>query len=654
MSVKMRIKSIKTKLMIFVGIPVVILVTLFLAKSYQERSAELIEGRTLALEQRYYQVLNLIHSQARISYALAAWVATMPEVSERFAKRDREGLQQLILPPYLSMRKELNLKQFQFHIPPATSFLRLHKIDKYGDDLSGFRNTVVEANKEKKPKIGLEKGVAGTGIRAVAPVSFEGKHVGTVEFGARLNDKLIMNLKEKYGFNISVVVPDGNEYRFQAKTHKMKILPKSYPILNKVMKSGRMEIRRITKNNKELVTFFGPLRDFSGKVVGVIAMPDDVTTKMTQIKRSLFLYIGVGLLIVLIVLSVVYLTMEMLINRPLKEMQNVFGKAEKGDLSDTLKIRRDDELGEVGTSFNAFLGETRRMFKEIGTSSDTLDYSATELTSISKQMAAGAEETSGRSNTVAVAAEEMSANMISVAAAVEEASTNVGMVAASTEEMTSVINEISRNTEKARAITGEAVSEARSASEKVDELGKAANKIGKVTETITEISKQTNLLALNATIEAARAGEADKGFAVVANEIKELARQTADATGEIKEKIAGIQNSTEGTVTQIEQISKVVNDVNEVVSTIATAIEEQSVTTREISNNVVQASQGIQEVTENVAQSSTVSQEIARDIAEVNQAANEMNNNSSQVNMSAEELSKLAEQLKEMVGRFKV
>jgi methyl-accepting chemotaxis protein len=188
----------------------------------------------------------------------------------------------------------------------------------------------------------------------------------------------------------------------------------------------------------------------------------------------------------------------------------------------------------------------------------------------------------------------------------------------------------------------------------VDELGSAANEIGKVVETITEISEQVNLLALNATIEAARAGEAGRGFAVVANEIKDLAKQTAEATLEIKGKIGAIQGSTAETVTEIDQISKIINDVNEIVTIIATAVEEQSVTTKEIAGNVAQASQGIQEVNENVAQSSSVSAEIASDISGVNQSAGEISSSSAQVNLSAEELNRMGVKLNEMVGKFKV
>jgi methyl-accepting chemotaxis protein len=364
--------------------------------------------------------------------------------------------------------------------------------------------------------------------------------------------------------------------------------------------------------------------------------------------------IVVGVVGLGIIMFLVYFLFNRLVNRPVQALRDMTGKLREGDFTHSVEVKGDNELSHICSRMNLVSEDLRKMVKDIVNNGETLAMASGELSSISEQMSAGADQTSGKANTVATAAEEMSSNMNAVAAATEEASTNVGMVATAAEEMTATINEIAQNSEKGRTITAEAVSQAKNASDKVDELGNAAQEIGKVTETITEISEQTNLLALNATIEAARAGEAGKGFAVVANEIKELAKQTAEATVEIKNKVGGIQHSTEDTVSEIEQISRVVNDVNEIVSTIATAVEEQSVTTKEIAGNVNQASTGIQEVTENVTQSSSVAGEIARDIADVNQASGEISNSSSQVNLSAEELSKLAEQLKEMVARFKV
>lgn len=233
-------------------------------------------------------------------------------------------------------------------------------------------------------------------------------------------------------------------------------------------------------------------------------------------------------------------------------------------------------------------------------------------------------------------------------------STNVRMVASATEEMSATVDGIARNSEKARSITAPAVGRSNQASTKVDELGKAAVEISKVTEVITEISEQTNLLALNATIKAGRAGEAGKGFAVVANVTKELARQTADATGEIRGKIELIQASTDETVVEIKEVSDVISEVNEVIATIASTVEEQSVTTREIAGNVSQAAQGITEVNENVSQSSTAAGDISSDVRSVSSATGKVKAEGQTLSQNAEQLGELAATLQGLIDRFKL
>lgn len=396
---------------------------------------------------------------------------------------------------------------------------------------------------------------------------------------------------------------------------------------------------------------FKSLEMIEGKVV---AGGDVVKKQSAEIARtgSIITIVGIIVGVALALLFGIYLTV--IITKPLSKGVALSQAMAEGDMTKTMEVEQNDEIGVLANSLNLMAGNLRAMISDINGGVENVDKASSHLAALANQLSSGTEDTAVRSNQVAAAAEEMSANQNSVAAAMEEASVNVNVVADSVEEMQSTINNIADNSSRAKDITTQAVDQSDSASRRVNDLGKAADEITKVTEVITEISEQTNLLALNATIEAARAGEAGKGFAVVANEIKDLAKQTAEATQDIKIKIADIQNATGITVDEINQISAVIADVDKIVATIATAVEEQTSTTKEIAENINQASVGISEVNENVAQSSSVTSEIATDIAEVNSSANEMNTASSQVENSATNLSSTADRLKELVVKFKV
>lgn len=342
------------------------------------------------------------------------------------------------------------------------------------------------------------------------------------------------------------------------------------------------------------------------------------------------------------------------ITKPVQQVVTFVEELSTGDFTTSLQVNQQDEIGKMSQALGKTVGELGSMIKEIITGIATLSSSSSDLSAIAAQLSGNAEEGQNRANGVASSAEEMSSNMNSVSAAMEQSSSNVQMVATATEEMSATVNEIAQNAERAQGISEEAVIQSKATSQKINQLGQAAEKIGRVTETITEISEQTNLLALNATIEAARAGEAGKGFAVVANEIKDLAKQTAEATVDIKNQIENMQSTTDGTIGDIEKIGQVIEDINDVITTIATAVEEQSTATSEISGNVSQAAAGITEVNENVANSSMAAMEITRDISEISRGADEINSASSNVQGSATDLSKLADELSQLVRRFKV
>ncbi len=375
-----------------------------------------------------------------------------------------------------------------------------------------------------------------------------------------------------------------------------------------------------------------------------------------KIGQSITTQLVVAVVIIIALIVTLVVCLQMIVTRPINQTVSMIKDIAQGegDLTKRLSVKTRDEIGELSHWFNQFIEKLQDLIKEVTENATTVDKASTGFTQLSDSMNTGVEGLASRASSVAGAADNMSTNMTSVAAAMEEASTNINMVATASEEMSSTINEIAKNAEKARSITDNAVTQTQSASQQVNELGDAANQIGKVVETITDISEQVNLLALNATIEAARAGEAGKGFAVVANEIKDLANQTAEASGAIKGQIQGIQTSTNGTVEEISSISEVVMEINTIVATIATAVEEQSATTSEIAENISQASSGIDEVNNNVSEGSAASQQVAQEITEITEATDGLSSSSQEVKTNADQLSVLGDRLSELMGKFKV
>ncbi len=361
---------------------------------------------------------------------------------------------------------------------------------------------------------------------------------------------------------------------------------------------------------------------------------------------------GVGAGILLAVTLGVSLTV--IITRPLKKGVHFAEVMAGGDLTGRIDVDRSDEIGTLVNALNAMSGKLRSLIREARSGVLDVDNASDKLTKVSCEMASAAKNAADRSKQVAVAANEMSVNQNSIAGAMEEAAMNANMVASAVEEMNATVGEIAGNSDRAKKITARAVEQSDRASSRVGELGRAADAVNKVTEAITEISEQTNLLALNATIEAARAGEAGKGFAVVANEIKELAKQTAEATGDIKQKIAGIQDATSVTVQEIREIGVIIADVDEIVSSIAGAVDEQTSATGDIAKNVAQVSSGITNVSEKVSRSSAMSTSMSTDISDVSARAGDIHEGISKVKESAERLTDIARELKAVTDAFRV
>ncbi|MDY0164111.1 HAMP domain-containing methyl-accepting chemotaxis protein [Desulfobotulus sp.] len=356
----------------------------------------------------------------------------------------------------------------------------------------------------------------------------------------------------------------------------------------------------------------------------------------------------------LFLLILMLFSLRIMVFRPLGQMIHAIRELAEGegDLTQRIAEGKGNEFSQAAHWLNRFISQLHDIMAHIRNNGEKLSVSATGLLKISEKMTADAAISAERAASVAKAAKEMGSRVDSITSAMEEAATNTSMVAAAAEEMTSTIDEIAQNAESARSATQNAVDRSEGASEKMKELGRIALKIGQVTDSITEISAQTNLLALNATIEAARAGEAGKGFAVVASEIKTLATQTTTATGNIRNIIDAAQSLIHEATGEVLDVSQAIQATSNIVTVIATAVEEQSSATREISGNVLQAAHGIQEVNESMITMGELVQSIRKEIEGVNQINGEMNATSGKVNERARDVASMSENLQQLIQRF--
>ena len=299
--------------------------------------------------------------------------------------------------------------------------------------------------------------------------------------------------------------------------------------------------------------------------------------------------------------------------------------AKSGDLTHDISVSGEDAIGKMANGMKGFFENLRSIIAQIDENAQMLAAASEQLSAVSDQMGENASETSSQANVVASSAEEVNSN--------------VQTVAAGAEELSASIQQVANNTGEAARVANEAVETAQTTNKTVAKLGESSIEIGNVIKVITSIAQQTNLLALNATIEAARAGEAGKGFAVVANEVKELAKQTAQATEDISQKIEAIQADTQGAVQAIDQIGDIIGRIDEIQGEIAGAVEEQSTTTSEIARNVNEAAKGSAEIAENIAQVAIAAESTASGASDSKNATME--------------LARMASTLRSIVSKFK-
>jgi len=510
---------------------------------YWQRMGALEQAAMDGLAGRAVSVSEAIAARGRQALALAQFLAAQPAARQAVAARDLEALSRLTLSAFQESQGQLGMAQLQFHLPPATSLFRAHQPKKHGDDLSSFRQTVVQANRERRAVVGLEVGVGGAGIRGVAPIEEAGKHLGSVEFGAALDDGLLAEIKAGHGFDLAVLAPDGQGgFKPWAKTYQPSLGEDGDDALRAVLRTGLPAWRHVVQDGRETLVYLAALKDYQGRPVAVLGLPLDQSQALAQARREIWAGWGAAALLVLLLAAISLLTARAIGNA----LRKVAGRL--------------GESAQAVTSAAWRLGDSSRQL------ASQTSLQAAEL----EQAAAALEQVAGQGRDNAQRTGQAAESCQQAAQALARAGTMIEQTVAAMERI---------------KITGDQTSQ--------------------IVKAIDEIAFQTNLLALNAAVEAARAGEAGAGFAVVAEEVRGLAHRAAQAAGDTQRLLAQSQEEINQGVTlagsagqTFQQADRHNREMAELVDALALAAQEQATgvdqVTRAVASleNAVQANAG--------------------------------------------------------------
>ena len=405
--------SIGARLGLGFALVIVFIAALVIPLVITEFSSTIKQAQQRELKGLFETAQAEIRAEGRLAEAMSVAISHIPDVGQAMAEGNRERLAEMTRPIFPPLRDDFGARQFHFHLPPAVSFFRVHKPKKHGDDLSGFRNTVLATNNRQERVRGLERGVAGLGMRGISPISYQGAHQGSVEFGMSFGQPFFDTFKGNYGVDIGLYLPGDNGFEAFGST-----LAQPDALADAELTSAREQATtwEHTIDGTPTVSYAHTVADFSGDPIGVLAVTMDRSAYVASLSDTRNKVIAV-MAVAIAIAAIIGWLITRSITRPLRGTVRAMDDIAKGDgdLTQRLDDSGRDEIADLAAAFNRFAGKMRESIHEVANSTGQLSASAEELSQITADTNDGVQRQRQETEMVASAMNEMTSTVQDIA-----------------------------------------------------------------------------------------------------------------------------------------------------------------------------------------------------------------------------------------------